>query len=322
MLKTPILLITFNRPEHTRCVLESIMAQLPQDIYVFQDGPRAGNEYDEKKCIQVREVIESLTASSTTRVHSFFSMNNLGCGPGPAAGISWFFDHTDKGIIIEDDAVPHPDFYEYAEMLLEKYNDNTSVRAIGSMKVDPFKHGDGSYYFSRMNRNLCAWATWKRAWLDFDIRMHNTSRSDLNKSLKQYGCRLKEREYWLECLDAVHKDGICGSSWDMQFFMSIWTNHGKGIMPNVNLCSNIGFDHEGTHTIDSNNVAANVPTESILPLVHPTSEKIDTSADFLFHKLYFTPYEYGLSGLKRLPYRLNKRLKKLVHHNGPWLKNK
>ena len=44
-----ILLITFTRPEHTKRVLEAIMAAQPQNLYVFQDGARDGNEDDLKK---------------------------------------------------------------------------------------------------------------------------------------------------------------------------------------------------------------------------------------------------------------------------------
>lgn len=322
MYNIPILLITFNRPVHTRRVLEAIVEQNPSDLFVFQDGPRNGNIDDVKRIEEVRAVVGSLANNTSITLHTFFSEKNFGCGPGPAAGISWFFENVDRGIIIEDDAVPHSDFFKYAEELLEKYKDDEIVRAIGSMKIDPFKHGDGSYYFSRINRNLCAWATWKRAWNDFDIRMEKVSRNQLNSVLKDYGCKLREREYWLDRLDEIHKDGIGGSSWDMQFFMSIWTNHGKGIMPNVNLSTNIGFDEAGTHTKNSDNVAANVPTESIFPLKYPSSEDIDTEADLLFHKLYFTPYQYGWRGIKNLPYRLNKRLKRCVGHTGPWLKKK
>ena len=61
MSNIPILLITFNRHEHTRRVLEAIMAAQPQDLYVFQDGARNGNEDDLKKCAEVRQVVESLT---------------------------------------------------------------------------------------------------------------------------------------------------------------------------------------------------------------------------------------------------------------------
>lgn len=59
---TPILLITFNRPEHTRRVLTEILKQEPQSLYVCQDGAREGNENDRIKCQEVRDVIKELTA--------------------------------------------------------------------------------------------------------------------------------------------------------------------------------------------------------------------------------------------------------------------
>ena len=46
MLKTPILLITFNRPDHVRQVLMEIRKQQPMQLFVCQDGPREGNEQD------------------------------------------------------------------------------------------------------------------------------------------------------------------------------------------------------------------------------------------------------------------------------------
>ena len=155
MMNTPILLITFNRPGHTRKVLESILSVSPPELYIFQDGKRPGNEQDALKCSEVREVVHELTKNSSTLLHTFFADTNLGCGPGPATAISWFFKHVDQGIIIEDDAVPHSDFYHYSEELLARYRDDFKVRAIGSMNVDMHPWGDGSYYFSQMNRNLC-----------------------------------------------------------------------------------------------------------------------------------------------------------------------
>ena len=59
----PILLITFNRPEHTKRVLEAIMAAQPQDLYVFQDGACDGNLNDAKKCAEVREALISSMSS-------------------------------------------------------------------------------------------------------------------------------------------------------------------------------------------------------------------------------------------------------------------
>jgi len=319
---TPILLITFNRPDHTRQVLEVIMAAQPKDLYVFQDGAREGNENDVKKCAEVRQVVD-LTKNTGIQLHTLYSEKNLGCGPGPMTALNWFFSENEMGIILEDDAVPHPDFFQYCEELLLRYKDDALVRAIGSMKIaQEKKYGDGSYYFSMMNRNLCAWATWERAWRSFDISLETVSRKELNRALKQYGCGMLERMYWCDRLDEVHENLCGGKSWDLQFFMSIWLNQGKGIVPNVNLSCNIGTVGESTHTLGEGNIIENLPTESILPLVHPSSSEVQHDADWQFHFAYFEPTKKTW-GKGKLCYNIiNRTLKRWVGHKGPWIKQR
>lgn len=321
-METPVLLITFNRPQHTKQVLEAILMARPQYLYVFQDGVREGNADDLKKCAEVRKVIEDLTKDAQTQLYTFYSDHNLGCGPGPAAAISWFFEKEEMGIIIEDDAVPHLDFFTYSEELLQKYKDDDEIRAIGSMNVDTKKWGDGSYYFSMMNRNLCAWATWRRAWECFNICMLKVSRRQLKKALRWYGCNVLEREYWCSRLDEIHKDGCGGKSWDMQFVMSIWLNHAKGIIPNVNLTSNIGTVVEATHAMHEGNLIDNIPTFPILPVIHPSSEEIQKESDRQFHFRYFESSKASWGIVKTYYYLLNKWIKKIVGHQGPWIKKK
>lgn len=318
---TPILLITFNRPGHTKRVLEAILAAQPKDLYVFQDGAREGNENDLVKCGEVRRVVEELMKDKDVRLHTMYSKKNLGCGPGPAAALTWFFENEEMGIVLEDDAVPHPDFFPYCGELLVRYKDDLEVKAIGSMKITQEKvYGDGSYYFSMMNRNLCAWATWRRAWNSFDIGLEQVSRKDLNCALKKYGCSILERSYWCNRLDEIHENLCGGESWDMQFFMSIWLNHGKGIIPNVNLSSNIGTVGEATHVWGKGNIIDNLPTQPILPLKHPSSMEIQRDADSHFHYCYFEPEKQDWGKTRTCYYVLNKKMKRLVGHKGPWLK--
>ena len=319
---TPILLITFNRPDNTRRVLESILAVDPLELYVFQDGAREGNGNDLVKCAEVRQVVEEMTKGAEVQMHKNYFDRNLGCGPGPMTALNWFFSENEMGIILEDDAVPHTNFFLYAEELLLRFNDDESVCAIGSMNVDTQKWGDGSYYFSMMNRNLCAWATWRRAWQRFDLRLMDVSRRQLSNALRRYGCGVLEREYWCDRLDEVHKDGCGGRSWDMQFFMSIWLHHGKGIIPNVNLSSNIGTVGEATHAMDVGNIIDNIPTQPILPIVHPSSCDIQREADRQFHFRYFEPSKKGWGFGKVSYYLINKRIKRMVGHSGPWIKKR
>lgn len=321
MFTTPVLLITFNRPDYVRQVLTEIRKQQPAQLFVCQDGAREGNLLDAERIQEVRNVINELVDWPCI-LHTLYQEKNLGCGPGPAAGISWFFEHVEYGIILEDDAVPHPDFFEYAATLLDKYKDDDTIRAIGSMNVDTQKWGAGSYYFSMMNRNLCAWGTWRRAWQAFDLRLLDISKCRMQRTLRKYGCTMIEREYWCDRLEEIHKDGCKGASWDMQFLMSIWLRDGKGIIPNVNLSSNIGTVGEATHQMEAGNIIDNVPTFPILPLVHPTSGEIQYEADRQFHYRYFEPGKQNWSRWLTMYNILNRRIKKLLGIKGPLRKRK
>lgn len=319
MFKTPILLICFNRADHAQQVLERIIDACPKDLYVFRDHWREDKVGEKEKCEEVLQMVKDLTDGTSITMHYLLPDKNLGCGPGPMTALNWFFSENEMGIVLEDDAVPHPDFFGYCEELLEKYKEDKSVYAIGSMRIDPKNYGDGSYYFSMMNRNLCAWASWRRAWNVFDYDLKEVTKEKLNDVLKNYyHMNLRMREKWCERLDILHNNGEGNRSWDMQFFISIWMNNGRGIFPNATLSSNIGFDETATHISDANNVAANRQLESILPLVHPTNTQIMRRADIMHDKLYTQPYNYAWSGFIRLPYRVNKRIKAFVGVNGSW----
>jgi len=315
--KTPILLICFNRPDHTRRVFDEIKKQKPKTLFVFQDGAREENIQDIEKCASVRDIFEE-PLDWECELKTCFLEKNLGCGLGPATGITWFFEQVEQGIIIEDDTIPGSDFFVYAEDLLVRYKKDVQIKVIGSIHLEEKKYGDGSYHFSMANRNLCAWATWRRAWNNFDYMLTNISPVDLLRSMKKYNASCREIEYWIEILDQLQHGSLIETSWDIQFLISIWLKHGTGIFPNVNLSENIGFDLDATHTTHTNNILANVKAGSILPILHPKEKHISRKADLNYHKLYFQPYEYGWQGILRMPYRINKRIKKTFGIKGSW----
>ena len=175
MFKTPILLITFNRPEHTRRVLEVILNQEPLSLYVSQDGAREGNENDRIKCQEVRDVVTELTSAYKTKhphfkLHTLFQKTNLGCGPGPAAGITWFFENVEHGIIIEDDCLLSKSGFQFYEDLLIRYKDDERISAITATNLHlKWRSKRSSYLFSTVGAGtLGCWASWARAWKKFD----------------------------------------------------------------------------------------------------------------------------------------------------------
>lgn len=277
-LHTPILLITFNRPDHTRRVLEAIMAAQPQDLYVFQDGAREDNENDAKKCAEVRQVVEDMTNGSSVRLHTNFSDRNLGCGAGPMTGIDWFFNHVEMGIVMEDDCLPHPDFFNYCEELLLKYKDDDKVRFINATLYDNRWQCEASYDFSRY-MVTGAWAGWKRTWQGFDLDLKSLDAKAFRKHVLRLTDNRAEANWWFSIVREIQGDTTKKSYWDYQMQIHLFKNNALTIHPRVNLVSNIGFDGAGTHTLSNYDNRGDRPVFPILPLMHPAQQIVDKKRD-------------------------------------------
>lgn len=124
-LKTAVLFLVFNRPDTTARVFEAIRQAKPPRLYVAADGPRANREGEVKKCAKVREIATAV--DWPCEVKALFREKNFGCKYAVSGGITWFFEHEEQGIILEDDCLPHLDFFTFCESLLDRYADDERV---------------------------------------------------------------------------------------------------------------------------------------------------------------------------------------------------
>lgn len=277
-IQPPVLLITFNRPEHTRRVLEVIMEAHPQDLYIFQDGAREGNESDLVKCAEVRQVVSDLTEDTNVVLHTCYSNKNLGCGAGPMTGISWFFSQVEMGIVMEDDCLPHPDFFGYCEELLERFKDDEKVYFISSTLYDSRWKCESSYDFSHY-MVTGAWAGWKRTWEGFDLDLKTLNAVRFRRHVLQLTGNRAEANWWYSIVKEIQHDSNKKSYWDFQMQIHLFQNEALTTHPKVNLISNIGFDGEGTHTLSNYDRRGDRQVFPILPLTHPKVQLVDQKRD-------------------------------------------
>ena len=104
----PILLVTFNRPEHTKQTIDALRIQKPPLVYVFQDGARTGNVRDVENCALVREVIEQ-GIDWPCELHKVFSETNRGCRDAIIFAISEVLKQHESVIVVEDDIIKNGD---------------------------------------------------------------------------------------------------------------------------------------------------------------------------------------------------------------------
>ena len=123
---TPLLLIAWRRPHTLRQVIDAIRPVAPTRLFVACDGPNPDRPGEAEKVAATRQVIEQ-EIDWPCQIERLYSDVNQGCRLGVSRAISWFFEQVEEGIILEDDCVPHPDFFPYCASLLERYRHDLRV---------------------------------------------------------------------------------------------------------------------------------------------------------------------------------------------------
>jgi hypothetical protein len=276
-LDTPVLLITFSRLAETQKVFAAIREAQPSRLYIASDGPRAHKLGEDQKVETLRQFLRT-AVDWPCDVHTLFRSTNAGCKMGVSGAIDWFFENEEQGIILEDDCLPHPDFFTFCAEMLERYKNDARVLCVNGCNFQNDQtRGDGSYYFSRFI-HVWGWASWRRAWAHNDVAL--AFWPDW-KTSKNWHARFQhdpvQRPYWERVFDKMHGNRI--DTWDHAWLASFWHADGIVVTPNVNMVSNIGFGAEATHTLTHDALHADRPTRSLGPLVHPSSVSIDWVAD-------------------------------------------
>ena len=107
----------------------------------------------------------------SARFFANYADTNMGCKRRVSSGLDWVFSQAERAIVIEDDCLPHPDFFAFCDEMLDLYADDPRVAAVtGDYFQEGVRRGDASYYFSRYV-HVWGWATWRRAWDHFDVDM-------------------------------------------------------------------------------------------------------------------------------------------------------
>ena len=300
---TPILMIVFNRPEQTREVFERVRQAQPPRLYIGADGPRPGKG-EEDKVAAVRAIVEEVDWEC--EVFTLYQEENQGCAFAPPAAISWFFEHEEAGIILEDDCLPSMSFFGYCQEMLERYkNDQRIFMISGSNLQDGWQRDpEYSYYFSHLGL-IWGWATWRRAWeyYDWNVKMFGEIRD--KGLLEDYYWNQPSTQYVIDFLERVYNGEPGIDTWDYQWAFSIYANSGLSINPNVNLIQNIGMNAEGaTHMSEADQRHVNRPIYDLeFPLTHPPFLIRDRVSDDRYYKNYY---------LNTLTKRIRRKTRSLV----------
>jgi len=241
---TPLLLLAWRRAHTLSRVIDAIRPSSPHYVFVACDGPRLDHPGEEEKVAATREVIDQ-QIDWPCQIYRLYSETNQGCREGVIQAITWFFTHVESGIILEDDCVPHPDFFQYCTDLLRRYElDNrifliTGHNRLGSSPIS------SDYLYSRLG-GIWGWASWRRAWNTFGLTLSELDLAQRQHILENVIPIDVAEERYVKC-----RDSLTGKldSWAYQWGYHRLINGGLSCVPKYNLITNIGGDDDSTHTV-------------------------------------------------------------------------
>ena len=273
----PVLFCFFNRPDTTKKAFNEIRKCKPRKLYLASDGPRQ-NRNETSTIIQLRnDIINSIDWDC--EVKTLFRDHNLGCSLGIKTAIDWLFENENSGIILEDDCIVQPSFWEYMQELLTRYENDLRIGMIAGYNQLNNIFNNDSYTFSSY-KACWGWATWRRAWKNMDIEMKwrkTHQYKDVMMRTGLYGKDIRETEFKLMKIDEH-----LVSAWDWQWYSALAAQNQLCIFPAVNLVTNIGFGENATHT-SSKSDSVDATQNLTYPLKHPDYIVPNYSFDKKFH---------------------------------------
>lgn len=296
---TPVAFLIFNRPENTRKVFAAIRERKPAVLLVVADGPRDGRPGESERCQETRAIVDQ-GVDWDCKVLKEYSDVNLGCRNRISSGLSWVFREVEEAIILEDDCIPHPGFFDFCREMLLHYRNDERIFTIGGSNIQPNGRKFPYSYYCSPYPQIWGWATWRRSWAHYDVAMKRWPEAKSQGLLDSSVRDLQAKAFWHNTFDRCLAGSI--DTWDYQLTFSCMMQHGLNLISTSNLISNIGFDADATHTTRASAFADMPHVPLKFPLRHPGHLFSDPNAERYFHRNVFR------SGLKGLVRHVVKRL--------------
>lgn len=272
-MKVPIVVFFYRRPHLLDGLFSSIKKYRPNCLWLVADGPKNKSLEETNPCLEARQKIENII-DWPCQIHRLYADVNLGLPKRFESGLDALFQVEEQAIILEEDCHPAPDFFPFCEAMLTKYSHHPLIGGVsGNCFLKKETDISSDYYFSKY-LHTWGWATWSRAWKNYDRDQWTWPKNGLRGYFP--GATAMECSYWND----IYKGVLSGSNdhWDYRWLADLWKRKMLAVVPSQNLVRNMGFGPGATHTRDD---SVDVGVERENPLLKPYEgpEKIEANTD-------------------------------------------
>ena len=238
----PVVVFAYRRTDHLRNTLASLMRcegfdQSP--VIVYCDGPRDDSEAD--SVIATRELARTLLGE---HAEYHFSEINQGLSRSVIAGVSETVSRFGRAIVVEDDLDLNPAFLTFMNAALDRYADEGNVYQVSGYMFDvPELAGERAALFLPFTVSW-GWATWNRAWEQFDPLASGWEALRTDKDLRR---RFNLDGTYDYATMLMRQMAGLRDSWAVRWYWTVFKANGLVLFPPASLVRNTGFDGSGTH---------------------------------------------------------------------------
>lgn len=240
-----VLMLFFNRPETFAQAFAAVREARPSRLFLYQDGPRPGNEADRRGVEACRRIVAPEKIDWQCEVRRNYQTENAGCDPSGYRSQQWAFSLADKVVVVEDDVVVAPTFIAFCKEMLDRYEHDPRVWMVAGFNTDEVTAGVPDDYFFTSAFSIWGWASWRRVakrWEgDYAFMRDDYARRSLAALVRDRGYR---RDFMAMCRDHA----ASGKPYfESVFWASMLMNNGLAVMPTRNMVSNVGATADSTH---------------------------------------------------------------------------
>ncbi len=244
----PIALFVYNRPKHTTQLLNSLKENSNaknSELYIFSDA--AKNENQRLNVQKVRLLITALKGFKNIVIKE--QKTNKGLANSIIEGVSEVLKVYGKIIVLEDDLIVSPNFLEFMNKALNKYENTKTIFSISGYCPPakmPLDFTEDVFLYPRVSS--WGWATWQNRWQLADWQVSNFNEFCKSKSKqKAFNAAGQDRTPMLVKQQFGHIN-----SWAIRFDYASFCQNKMTLYPSISKTQNNGADGSGEHVGSTN----------------------------------------------------------------------
>ena len=260
--KSPVLIIFYNRLDKTKNILENLLKSNNDftNLYFSVDGPK--NQKDNEKIQEVIGLLKNYK-KKLNNVKIIVNENNLGLQQNIIKSIDHVLDINDTIIVLEDDHIASPEFFSFCDHMLEKFRKDEKIFQISGSCYLPNEYKKDDIFFSKIP-DCVGWATWKNSWIKLK-RSFSLYEIYKEKKIKNYYNNFSNTHWFYEYLYREHYAQEKKGLWSTWWQLTIIYEDGLSINPMKNLVIHDGLEDrvDTEHYDKSNEIKKQIRCENI-----------------------------------------------------------